>query len=114
LPPLRRYTICCFNVLSRDAEYLHPLCRYTNCAVSFAKGALSGQATTNAAGAFAIPVPGANASEYPGGLASMTPGAGCIDALTRLPAPFALGALVPDAAGALQFPVIPACMRSHC
>ena len=67
--------------------------------MAFAKGQLSGQATTNAAGAFSIPVPGAAASDYTGGLASLTPGGACVDALTKLPPPFTVGALVPAAAG---------------
>lgn len=82
--------------------------RYTGCPVAFQSGQLSGQAATDSAGNFAIPVPGA--TDFSNGLVSLSAGApNCVDALTRLPVPFALGALVPASKGAhrlwiCQFP----------
>lgn len=69
--------------------------------MTFTKGALSGQATTDASGAFSLPVPGAAAADFTGGLVALPAGAAaaCVDALTGLPPPFTLGALVPEAAG---------------
>ena len=76
--------------------------RYTGCPVNFAKGQLRGQATTDANGAFSLRVPGAAAADYTGGLVTLAADGGgnaCTDALTGLPPPFSLGALVPAAAG---------------
>lgn len=81
-------------------------CRYTGCPVSFAKGQLRGQATTDSNGAFSLPVAGATAADYTGGLVTLAAAAGagnaCTDALTGLPPPFSLGALVPAAAGEME------------
>jgi hypothetical protein len=69
--------------------------RYTNCQVSYQNGQQTGQATTDASGNFAVPVMGA--TSFAGGLLSLPATApGCVDALTKLPPPFSVGALVPQ------------------
>ncbi|CAL8466019.1 g5555 [Coccomyxa elongata] len=71
---------------------------YTGCPVTYQAGQTTGQATTNNAGAFAIPVPGA--TSFSNGLVSLAANSpGCVDALTKLPPPFSMGALVPPAKG---------------
>ena len=55
-------------------------------------------------------MPGAAAGEYTGGLVTLAAGGAgdaCADALTGLPPPFSLGALVPAAAGELHCLVFP-------
>ncbi|BDA48212.1 Uncharacterized protein sll1483 at N-terminal half [Coccomyxa sp. Obi] len=71
---------------------------YTGCPVTYQSGQTTGQATTNNAGAFSIPVPGA--TDFSNGLVSLAANSpGCVDALTQLPPPFSMGALVPPAKG---------------
>lgn len=74
------------------------LSRYTGCPVTYQSGQTTGQAVTNNAGGFSIPVPGA--TSFGNGLVSLAANSpGCIDALTKLPPPFSMGALVPPAKG---------------
>ena len=85
------------RILSPDL--LHDIsARYTGCPVTYQSGQLSGQATTNNAGAFSIPVTGA--TNFANGLISLPADSpNCVDALTKLPPPFSLGALVPAGKG---------------
>jgi hypothetical protein len=73
--------------------------------VTYQSGQLTGQATTNNAGAFSIPVTGA--TNFANGLISLAADSpNCVDALTRLPPPFSLGALVPASKGEPPFSTV--------
>lgn len=73
--------------------------------MTYQSGQLTGQATTNSAGAFSIPVTGA--TNFANGLISLAADSpNCVDALTRLPPPFSLGALVPASKGEPLFSTV--------